>query len=104
MKILQQTVVNIDLDKCRKRVKTTRYTKEEKKRLNMLFDLFEQGKWDECIKFVQTWGRTEKEYPEREHIDTEIHDVLWNYHVGIVDTMKVVKPRCEICKQIDCIC
>lgn len=102
MKILQQTIVNIDLDKCKKRVEKAGYTKAERKRLYTLFDMFEQGKWDECIQFINSWGRTKKEYPEREHVDTEIYDALWNYHVGALHTMKVLKPRCPICKQIDC--
>lgn len=81
MKLKKTTIIDIDLSKERKRLLKV-YTKAEQKRLNRLYDLFEAGKFNEAIKYANTWGKTKAGYSEQEHITEEVFDVLWEIAAG----------------------
>jgi hypothetical protein len=72
--------IEIDLAAERERIAKTKYTSRQRAALTKLVDLFEEGKWQECIDHVnddKAFPYNEKgEYPEQEHIGIEIGDVL----------------------------
>ena len=72
--------INIDMEAERKRVDKCKYTKKQKNALIKLYNLFEQGKWKECLIHVNDGkafpDNKKHEYPEVEHIGIEIVDIL----------------------------
>ncbi len=76
-------MIEIDMDAERKRIKKNGvYNKREQKALLKLCDLFEAGKWDECLKHVndeKAFPYNDKaEYSEKEHINPKLSDVLFD--------------------------
>jgi hypothetical protein len=73
-------LIEIDLDAERARIAKCRYTAPQRAALTKLLDLFEAGKWQECLDHVndeKAFPYNEKgEYPEQEHIPTVVSDVL----------------------------
>ena len=73
-------LIEIDLAAERVRIAKTKFTKSQRAALTKLVDLFEAGKWQECLNHVNdetAFPYNEKgEYPEQEHICGEISDVL----------------------------
>ena len=82
MKIRKIETIDIDLCRIRKWVINTDFTPDEKKRLLKLYDLFEQGKFIQCVVFTSDWGRTKDGYDEKEYIDGDVwkvlHAIAWN--------------------------
>lgn len=83
--------IEIDLEKERARIAKAGYDDRQRSALTKLVDLFEQGKWQECLNHVNddtAFPYNEKgEYPEVEHISMEIGDLLhdmahYNYYTG----------------------
>ena len=81
--------IEIDLEKERKRIREVSYSSRQRAALLFLVDLFEQGKWQECLNHVnnkKAFPYNKKEgYPEREHIGVEISHILndlpfYNYY------------------------
>jgi hypothetical protein len=78
--------VEIDLDKERERIKKASYNQRQRKALIKLVDLFEQGKFQECLNHVNDYKAFPRnragEYDEKEHIGIEIGDLLHSmaYH------------------------
>lgn len=72
--------VDIDLEKERARIAKAGFNKRQRKALTTLVDLFEQGKFQECLDHIRddkNFPRHPvKEYSEREHIGIEIGDAL----------------------------
>lgn len=72
--------VEIDLDAERKRINKASYNERQRKALLKLVDLFEQGKFQECLTHINNAKafpyNSRGEYCEREHIGIEIGDVL----------------------------
>ena len=72
--------IEVDLDKERKRIAKADYDDRQRAALTKLVDLFEQGKWQECLTHVNDKTafpyNKEGEYPEQEHISMEIGDLL----------------------------
>lgn len=73
-------LIEIDLAAERARIAKTRFTKPQRAALTKLVDLFEAGKWQECLDHIndeKSFPYNEKgEYPELEHVSEEISDVL----------------------------
>lgn len=71
--------IDIDMEKERARVERV-FEGRQKDALIQLYNLFEAGKWQECLDLVndeKVFGYDEKgEYPEVEHIGLAISDVL----------------------------
>ena len=83
MKIFK--LIEIDLDAERKRINhPKRYNDKQRAALNRLVDLFEEGKWQECLDHVNDEVvfpyNKEGEYPEVDHIGIQISDIL--RHLG----------------------
>lgn len=79
MKIFK--LIEIDLDKERKRIdKVFKGSKRQREALHKLVNLFEQGRWQECLNHVNDKEafpyNAKGEYPETEHIGLEISRVL----------------------------
>lgn len=79
MKIFK--LIEISLIQERKRIdRPGVYNKRQRKSLHKLCDLFESGKWQECLDLVNNkkyFPYNERyEYPETEHISIEIGAVL----------------------------
>ena len=55
-------LVEVDVDAERKRIRRVRYTKAERANLLKLCDLFEAGKFQECLTFIQTWERSKRDF------------------------------------------
>ncbi len=72
--------IEIDLAAERKRIAKASFTKAQRAALTKLVDLFEAGRWQECLDHVNdeaAFPYNEKgEYPEQEHIPCAISDVL----------------------------
>lgn len=73
-------LIEIDLAAERARIAEASFTKRQRAALTKLVDLFEAGKWQECLDHVndpKVFPYNEKgEYPEQEHIGIEIGNVL----------------------------
>ncbi len=74
-------LIEIDLEKERARINTPRrFNARQRRALLKLCDLFEAGKWKECLKHVTSKKafpyNSKQEYEETEHIGMEIGDVL----------------------------
>ena len=112
MKLLKTTLVEINLDEERGRVKRLTgkkdgYTKAQTRRLLKLYDMFEQGKFKECLEFIHTWGEDPSmECSELEFVATEVWNVLWQMDLGVetVTKYQLTKNPCKICKEVKCIC
>lgn len=72
-------LIEIDLDKERERIRT-RFNKREQRALNKLCDLFEAGDWQGCLNHVNDKKafpyNKRGEYPEVEHINPEMSNIL----------------------------
>jgi hypothetical protein len=79
-------LIEIDTDKERQRIARVKFTPRQRKALLELMDLFEQGKWLECVNHVNNKDafpyNESGEYPETEHIGVAIADILMDvaYH------------------------
>lgn len=72
--------IDIDLAAERARIAKASYNQRQRAALTKLVDLFEQGKWQECLDLVND-GRAfpynaRGEYDEAEHIGIQIGNVL----------------------------
>jgi hypothetical protein len=72
--------IEVDLATERKRIHAAHYNKRQRAALLKLIDLFEQGKFQECLNHVRNpkafpYSKS-GEYPEQEHIGIEISHVL----------------------------
>ena len=53
------------------------FNKRQRKALHKLYDLFEAGKWQECLNHVRNpKAFPRNSYPETEHIAMDVSDVL----------------------------
>lgn len=72
--------VDIDLATERARIAKVKLNRRQRAALVKLVDLFEAGRWQECLTHVNDESafryNREGEYPEQEHIGIEIGDVL----------------------------
>lgn len=74
-------LIEIDLDTIRADARKPRkYNQRQRRALLKLYDLFEAGKWKECLKHAQSekaFPRNKRgEYPEQEHIAIAVINVL----------------------------
>lgn len=72
--------IDIDLEKERERIYKVKYTKAQRAALLKLLELFEAGKWQECLDHANNKiafpYNEEDEYDEKEHIPGDVCDVL----------------------------
>jgi hypothetical protein len=72
--------IEIDLEAERARITRTGYTRKQRAALIKLVDLFEEGKFQECLDHIndkKAFPYNKKyEYPEVEHVGIEIGDAL----------------------------
>jgi len=69
-------VLDYDLDKERERLKGFEWCGDQLERLLKVCDLFEAEKYEELLKFANTWGRCpDQECPEVEYIPPTILQV-----------------------------
>lgn len=73
-------VIEIDMDAARARLDKCKFNKRQRRALEKLYDLFEAGKWQECLNHAndkKAFPYNERgEYPEVEHIGGDVSDVL----------------------------
>jgi len=81
--------IEYDMAGERARIAKVKLTKPQREALLKLCDLFEAGKWQECYTHIndeKAFPYNEKgEYPEQEHIETEMGRILqdlryYNYY------------------------
>lgn len=81
--------IEYDMAGERARIAKVKFTKPQRAALVKLCDLFEAGKWQECLNHVndeKAFPYNEKgEYPEQEHIDPDMANILeslahYNYY------------------------
>ncbi len=77
MKLYKQ--IEIPLDQYRAQLSDINYnyTDKEKAKLTILYNLFEQGQFKECINFSMEWNRE-----DREMIAQDIWDILMDVSMG----------------------
>lgn len=94
--------IEIDLAKERERIAKARFTKAQRAALTKLVDLFEAGKWQECLDHVNDEAafpyNAKGEYDEREHIGIEIGNVLrdLSYHSFYTQEQMLEQARAAI--------
>lgn len=77
MKIYKE--IKIDLNKWINKIRDPEmdYTDAERAALNILYAAFEEGRFEEAMKYAQSWNNDEKEL-----IPCEIWDVLFDINIG----------------------
>ncbi len=92
----------IDIDLAAERARIAKgYTAPQRAALTKLVDLFEAGRWQDCLDHVnddKAFPYNEKgEYPEQEHIGIEIGDVLrdlaWANYYTQADLLKQARAK-----------
>lgn len=70
--------IEVDLDRERERIESVKYNKRQKTALLKLVDLFEQGKWQECLDHIhKAFPYNNREgYSEKEHVMSPMGDIL----------------------------
>jgi hypothetical protein len=96
--------IDVDLNAERKRIDKAKYNKRQRKALIKLVDLFEVGKFQECLDHVnddKAFPRhPTKGYSEREHIGMEISDILHDVaHYNYYTRDELLKQAEEILKK-----
>jgi hypothetical protein len=91
--------IDIDLASERARIAKAKYNKRQRAALTKLVDLFEAGKWQECLDHVKRAFpyNEDGKYPELEHIGTEIVDVLSSLgHANFYTGAELLKQAAEL--------
>jgi undecaprenyl pyrophosphate synthase len=96
--------IEIDLEKERARIAKCKFSKRQRKALTTLVDLFEQGKFQDCLNHINDDKNfpehPTKEYSEREHISIEIGDALHNMvHSNYYTRDEILRQAKEILTQ-----
>lgn len=77
LKVIRTSEVEIDMEREYERIETCDFSKEQRKRILQLYEMFGKEKYRECYEFLDTWGRCPRlECPEVEFIHPLIHDVI----------------------------
>lgn len=77
MKLYKQIEIPLEQYRAQLTDATYNYSNHEKSKLKVLYDLFEQGKFRDCVDFSAIWSRS-----DRELIPQDIWDVLFDVSMG----------------------